>query len=101
MAVGGTQNHLHILLGLPPNVSMSEAVQKLKSNSSRWLNENGGFTGWQHGYGAFSVSASNADAVRHYIQNQAVHHRQHTYEEEFLSFLSKSGVSFDRDDVFD
>jgi REP element-mobilizing transposase RayT len=100
-AIGGTGNHIHSLVGVPPVVSAAEAVQKLKANSSRWLRENGKWPGWQEGYGAFSVSASNIDAVRHYIQNQEEHHRKQTYEAEFLSFLERSGASFDKDEVFD
>jgi putative transposase len=100
-AVGGTGNHIHVLAGVPPLVSAAEAVQKLKANSSRWLRKNGKWPGWQEGYGAFSVSSSNVDSVRHYIQNQDEHHRQTTYEEEFLSFLGRAGTSFKEDDVFD
>ena len=100
-AIGGTGNHIHALVGVPPITSAAEAVQKLKANSSRWLRENGEWPGWQEAYGAFSVSASNIDAVRHYIQNQAAHHGGQTYEEEFLSFLERSGASFDKGDVFD
>ena len=100
-AIGGTGNHIHVLAGVPPIVSAAEAVQKLKSNSSRWLGENGTWPGWQEGYGAFSVGASNVDSVRHYIQNQEEHHRHQSYEDEFLSFLNRSGASFNKDEVFD
>ena len=65
--------------------------RSLKSNSSRWLRENGGWLGWQEGYGAFSVSASNVDAVRRYIQNQPEHHRRRSFEDEFVALLAKSG----------
>src|SRR5271165_7247609 len=95
-AIGGTGNHIHALVGVPPIVSAAEAVQKLKSNSSRWLRENGTWPGWQEGYGAFSVSASNIDAVRHYIQNQPGHHRRHSFEDESLALLTRSGVAFNR-----
>jgi REP element-mobilizing transposase RayT len=100
-AIGGTGNHLHALVGVPPIVSAAEAVQKLKANSSRWLHTDSKWPGWQEGYGAFSVSSSHIDAVRHYIQNQEEHHRQQTYEDEFLSFLERSGTAFDRDHIFD
>jgi REP element-mobilizing transposase RayT len=98
-AIGGTQNHVHMLVRLPSDVSVSQAVQKLKSNSSRRLRENGSWIGWQEGYGAFSVSASNVDAVRHYIQNQAEHHRRRSFEEEFVALLDKSGIAFDRAEI--
>ena len=100
-AIGGTGNHIHVLAGVPANVSAAEAVQKLKANSSRWLGENGKWPGWQEGYGASSVSSSNLDAVRHYIQSQEQHDRRQTFEEEFISFLQRSGMSCREDEVFD
>jgi putative transposase len=100
LAIGGTQNHVHLLVRLPSDVAVSQAVQKLKSNSSRWLRENGRWLGWQEGYGAFSVSASNVDAVRPYIQNQAEHHRRRSFEDEFVALLEKSGVAFNRAEIF-
>jgi REP-associated tyrosine transposase len=101
LAIGGTENHVHVLVRLPADVSVSEAVQKLKSNSSRWIRKAGAWPGWQEGYGAFSVSPSNVDTVRRYIQNQAEHHRRRSFEEEFLALLLKSGVTFSRAEVFD
>jgi len=100
LAVGGTENHLHILLRLPAHTPIAEAAQKLKANSSRWLRENGAWFGWQEGYSAFSVSPSNIDAVRHYIQNQAEHHRRHSFEEEFLALLERAGIAFKSEEVF-
>jgi len=101
LSIGGTANHIHILTGMPPNISAAETVQKLKANSSRWLREKGDWPGWQEGYGAFSVSTPNIDGVRHYIQNQEDHHRRETYEAEFLSFLVRSGASFNENEIFD
>ena len=72
----------------------------LKANSSRWLGEHGFDFSWQEGYGAFSVSASNAEAVRHYIERQPEHHARHSFEDEFISLLRKSGVKYDPEFVF-
>lgn len=100
-AVGGTEDHLHILLELPGNTPLSKAVQLIKSNSSKWLNETQSNTfGWQEGYAAFSVSASNVEAVARYIDNQREHHRKQTFEEEFLELLRKHGVDYDPQFVF-
>ena len=95
LAVGGTANHVHLLLGLPPTMPLSEAIQKLKANSSRWLGEHGIVFQWQEGYGAFSVSTSQLDQVTTYIRNQREHHKKMTFEEEFLALLKKAGVSYD------
>ena len=95
LAVGGTENHLHLLLRLPGHISVAEATQKLKANSSRWLKEDGSWLGWQQGYGAFR-GPSSADSVRRYIQNQPAHHRSRTFEEEFLGLLVRSGITFEK-----
>jgi putative transposase len=67
VAAGGTQNHLHVLLALPPAVPLAKVVQELKGNSSRWLNESSRGFAWQRGYGAFGVSESRRQAVIAYI----------------------------------
>jgi putative transposase len=100
LAAGGTANHVHLLLGLPPTIGVAEAVQKLKANSSRWLGEQGIAFKWQDGYGAFSVSPSLLDNVQTYIRNQAEHHRKRSFEEEFRALLDKSGVAYDAEHLF-
>jgi len=100
LAVGGTRNHIHVLIGLPAKIPLSEAVQKLKANSSRWVGEHSVEFEWQKGYGAFSVSPSMVATVKAYIRNQAQHHKNRNFEEEFLALLRKSGVAFDADHVF-
>jgi REP element-mobilizing transposase RayT len=99
LAAGGTANHVHLLLGLPPTIGVAEAVQKLKANSSRWLGERIVFK-WQDGYGAFSVSPSLLDTVQTYIRDQAEHHRKRNFEEEFRALLDKSGVAYDAERLF-
>jgi REP element-mobilizing transposase RayT len=100
LAAGGTTNHVHLLIGLPPSLALSETVQKLKANSSRWLGENNVAFEWQKGYGAFSVSPSLLCTVQAYIRNQADHHRQRSFEEEFRALLDKSGVAYDAERLF-
>ena len=99
LAIGGTTNHVHILLSLPPSARLAEVVQKLKANSSRWLGEQGIAFEWQKGYGAFSVSPSMLSTVTAYVENQEEHHRVRSFEEEFLTLLRKSGVRFEERDV--
>jgi putative transposase len=100
LALGGTANHIHVLMALPAKHSLSTTVRNLKANSSRWMSENGPRFSWQEGFGAFSVSSSQAPSVKHYIRNQAEHHEKRTFEEEFVILLKKSGLSYDPQYVF-
>jgi len=100
LSAGGTGNHFHLLIVLPAAIALAKAVQALKANSSRWLSEHGFEFEWQEGYGAFSVSASNLAAVKHYIEHQAEHHAKHSFEDEFVALLRKSGVKYDSEFVF-
>lgn len=100
LEAGGTANHVHLLLALPADAPLSRAMQTLKANSSRWMGDHGVDFWWQQVYGAFSVSASNADRVRDYIRHQAEHHRKRSFEDEFVALLSGSGVNYDPKFVF-
>lgn len=100
LSAGGTANHAHLLIALPATMPLAKAVQVLKANSSRWLGEHGFDFAWQEGYGAFSVSASNIAAVKNYIEHQAEHHAERSFEDEFVSRLRKSGVKYDPQFVF-
>ncbi len=95
IANGGTDDHVHLLIQLPPALALAKAVLLLKSNSSKWMSERGIKFNWQEGYGAFSVSASNVAAVVRYIENQEMHHRKITFEQEFVTQLKKHGIEFD------
>jgi len=99
-AIGGTVNHVHILLALPPKLSLSDAIRAIKANSSKWMNENGHRFAWQEGYAAFSVSASNLAQVAAYVRNQPEHHRHRTFEEEYLALLKKHGIDANPAQVF-
>jgi REP element-mobilizing transposase RayT len=94
-AVGGSGDHAHVLFRLPADLALAKAILLLKSNFSRWMNDQGSRFGWQEGYGAFSVSASNLGEVTRYIQNQETHHRKISFEQEYLALLQKHGVEFD------
>src|SRR5271166_1179177 len=96
-AAGGTANHVHLLLILPATASLAHAVQKLKGSSSRWMGS--GFS-WQEGYGAFSVSPSQLEVVKHYIQNQEEHHHKRDFEQEYTTLLRSCGIEFDERFVF-
>jgi putative transposase len=96
LSINAVEDHLHLLWELLPTWSLSDATRVLKTNSSRWVNENSlrPFA-WQTGYGAFSVSRSNVSAVAEYIETQEAHHRKRTFEDEFLELLVKHGINYD------
>jgi REP element-mobilizing transposase RayT len=100
LANGGMEDHVHLLLQLPPTLALAKAIALIKANSSRWIGEHGIRFAWQEGYGAFSVSASNRGVVEKYIANQEKHHRRMTFEREFLGLLKKHGIEFDPKYVF-
>ena len=97
IAAGGTTNHLHLLLELPPPCTLARAIQNLKGSSSRWMGD--GFS-WQQGYGAFSVSPSQLEVVKGYIKNQEEHHRKRDFEQEFVTLLRSCGIEFDERYIF-
>jgi len=98
--IGGMDNHIHLLLQIPPAMALAKAVMAIKANSSRWAREDGQELEWQRGYGAFSVSASLVPAVLRYIRNQDAHHKKMSFEEEFLALLKKHGVEYDPKFIF-
>jgi len=96
--INGTFDHVHLLVQLPPVLALSDAMRVLKTNSSKWVHEQWPARSkfaWQTGYGAFSVSKSNADAVGRYIADQEEHHRSKTFQEEFLEYLKKHEIDYD------
>jgi putative transposase len=104
IAIGGIENHIHILAGLKPNIALSDLVKEIKANSSRFINEKklvkGKFS-WQEGFGAFSYSHSQLNDVIRYIQNQEKHHKTNNFKDEYLKFLRKYEVDFDERYLFD
>ena len=98
LMIGGIEDHVHLVLNVPPSVALSKALQLLKGGSSKWIHETfpalRGF-GWQDGYGAFTVSKSNLTEVIKYVEDQREHHRYKTFQEEFRAFLDRHGVEYD------
>ena len=99
-AIGGIEDHIHLLIQVPPTLPVAKAVLTIKSNSSRWANEQGLTFAWQQGYAVFSVSSSNVPAVVQYIRNQHAHHKKRGFQEEFVTLLKKHGITFDPKFVF-
>jgi putative transposase len=100
--IGGVEDHVHILSSLSKNIAFSDLIGRLKGSTSKRLKEKGVFEfGWQNGYGAFSVSESNVEAVTIYIQKQVEHHRKFTFQEEVRKLMKHHRVNFDERYVWD
>jgi len=103
LAVGGIEDHVHVVLQLPTTITIAKAVQLLKGNSSKWVSVtfplHAGFT-WQEGYGAFSIGASQLQRTLAYVRNQAEHHRTASFQDEYLRFLESNGLPYDQQYVF-
>lgn len=98
IAIGGTSDHLHLLLSIPPNLSVSFIMQKLKSISSKWMNDTfypqyRKFR-WQSGYSAFSIGYSQKEKVVTYIQNQKKRHLKLSFVDEMKLFLEKFEIEY-------
>jgi putative transposase len=95
--IGGAADHVHIEVSLKATHCLSDVMREIKTNSSRWIHSVIGERrfDWQDGYGAFTVSSSDVEALRKYIQEQKAHHRKKTFQEEYLDFLRRSGIQFD------
>jgi putative transposase len=89
-------DHIHILVSIKPNISVSDLVRDVKSNSTAFIKENGinGFS-WQKGFGAFSYAKSQMHEVVQYISNQPAHHHKKSFKEEYIAFLNKFEIEFD------
>jgi REP element-mobilizing transposase RayT len=103
LAVGGVADHSHLLLSLPPTMSVAKAAQLIKGGSSKFLNETFPIRGkfhWQEGYGAFSISVSHMKDTMAYIGDQECRHRARTFEKEYRAFLEKNGIEYNEQFVF-
>ncbi|MGZ4787764.1 MAG: transposase [Terriglobales bacterium] len=96
LAIGGTTNHIPLLLSLPAAMPVSKALQLLKVGSSKFVNEHikARFE-WQEGYGAFTVGVSQKEVTANYIRGQAEHHCKVDFAEEYRVFLARHGIVLD------
>lgn len=103
LIINGMPDHLHILIGMRPNQSISDLMQDIKGSSSGWINEKKLVKGkfeWQEGYGAFSYGKSQIKDVITYIENQEKHHKKRTFREEYIEFLEKFEIEYDDRYIF-
>lgn len=102
--IGGVEDHVHLLISLPRDLTVSKLVEEMKKSSSRWMKTKGKESldfAWQKGYGAFSIGQSSYEDLRAYIQNQKEHHKKISFQEEYRIFLQKYSVSYDEKYVWD
>ena len=96
--INGMPDHVHILLGIKPNMNLSDLIRQIKTTSSKWarttFQEKGDF-GWQEGYGAFSVGMSTLPLVKNYIANQEEHHLTQSFEDEYIGFIEAHALGYD------
>jgi REP element-mobilizing transposase RayT len=103
IAINNMPDHLHLLVGLKPDISLSDLVRDVKANSSKLVNEKRWVAGrfsWQEGFGAFSYSRSQLGTVIRYIENQQKHHAKKSFREEYVELLEKFAVDYDRRYIF-
>lgn len=103
LAINGMPDHIHILFGMRPTQALSDLVQEIKSNSSKWINEKKFLSTrfeWQDSFGAFSYGKSQVDVVIKYINNQEKHHSKKSFIEEYREFLELFGVEYEEKFIF-
>ena len=95
--IGGMPDHIHLVLKLRPVHRLSDIMQKVKGNSSKWINEQNRQVnkfGWQDGYGAFTVSESQVPVVVNYVKEQEKHHNNFSFQEEFIQILKRHQIEY-------
>lgn len=103
LAINGMPDHIHIFIGLSPNVSISDLVREIKKASTNWINQSGVCQSkfeWQSGFGAFTYSASHIDNVVRYILNQKEHHRKQNFKSEYLKLLELYNIEYTENYLF-
>ncbi|KAF5050567.1 Transposase IS200 like protein [anaerobic digester metagenome] len=104
LSINGTSNHIHFLIGMKPTCCLSDLVREIKKSSTSFIKDNRfckyQFT-WQEGFGSFSYSHSEVSNVIQYIENQKLHHRKITFENEYMSFLEAFGIEFKQEYLFE
>jgi putative transposase len=104
IAINGMPDHLHVLIGMKPNIALSDMIRDVKANSSKFINERRWVMGrfhWQEGFGAFSYSHSHLGNVIRYIQNQEEHHGKNSFKSEYLGLLKRFDIAFEDTYIFD
>ncbi|MBS1913158.1 MAG: IS200/IS605 family transposase [Bacteroidetes bacterium] len=103
LAINGMPDHVHLLIGLRPEMALSSLVRDVKAFSAKHVNDEHWMRnrfGWQVGYGAFSYSKTQIPSVIRYIERREQHHRVLTFREEYLELLKRFEVEYDPNYLF-
>lgn len=103
IAINSMPNHIHIFVGFKPTIAISDLVRDIKTNSTLFIQQKKMTPfqfKWQEGFGCFTYSHSQINAVCKYIENQEEHHRKKTFKEEYFEFLEKFNVPFEEKYLF-
>ena len=101
--INAQPDHLHMLIGMTPDLALSDLVREVKKSSTVFINDNKWVRGkfnWQEGFGGFSYSRSSLDSVIRYIKNQERHHAKRSFEDEYKQLLKKFDIAFDSKYLF-
>ena len=96
--IGGGDDHVHILTSIHPRVALAAYVEKMKTGSTNWARRESVFAqwpGWQDGYGGFTLSIKEKDALVKYIVGQEEHHRTVSFIDEYKRLLAEAGIEYD------
>jgi putative transposase len=104
IVVGGHKDHIHILCLLSQKIALMKLLEETKSHSSKWIKTKDKAYGnfyWQNGYGAFSINPTEIEVVKNYILNQKEHHKNKTFQQEYMAFIKKYNVEYDERYLWD
>jgi putative transposase len=97
LAIGGIEDHVHLLVGLLTSHRLDYFMRDLKADSSEWIHKEmrRKLFARQKGYGVFSISPSNIGAVKQYVLGQEKHHKRKSFQQEYIEILRASGIEYD------
>jgi len=104
ICINGMADHIHILIGLKPSISVSALIREVKTSSSKFINQKGWVRGkfsWQNGYGAFSYGQSQLNRVIRYIKNQELHHQRKSFRDEYYQLLKQFDIDYNEKNLFE
>jgi len=96
--INGVEDHIHLVIDLHPSIALANLIKDIKVSSSIWIKSRGiypKFKAWAEGYGAFTLSLKEKDAIVNYVKNQQNHHRKQSFREEYIALLKENGIDFD------